>query len=120
LEFFYVCLALGFEGRYRDAANGRQALGEIKDKLYGLITRRRPRPEGLSERWRTPAAQAAADAALATVARANAARVGAERVRAFPPAAARDLERGCGRGRRVHRPLPARAAPARRPDSARD
>ena len=78
LEFFYVCLALGFEGRYRGTENGRQTLAETKEKLYGLITRRRPRPEGLSERWRTPTAQAAADAALATAARANAARAAAE------------------------------------------
>jgi type VI secretion system protein ImpK len=78
LEFLYICLALGFEGRYRGAEAGRQALGEVKDRLYELITRRRPRPEGLSERWRTPTAQAAADAALATVARATAARAAAE------------------------------------------
>jgi type VI secretion system protein ImpK len=78
LEFFYVCLALGFEGRYRGMDGGRQALAEVKEKLYGLITQRRPRPEGLSERWRTPAAQAAADAALATAARANAARAAAD------------------------------------------
>jgi type VI secretion system protein ImpK len=94
LEFFYVCLALGFEGRYRDAADGRQALAELKDVLYGLITRRRPRPEGLSEHWRTPTAQALADAALATAARANAARAAAGAVRAaaeetVPPRAAR-------------------------------
>jgi type VI secretion system protein ImpK len=78
LEFFYVCLALGFEGRYRGSEGGRQALAEVKDRLSGLIMRRRPRPEGLSERWRTPAAQAAADAALATAARANATRAAAE------------------------------------------
>ena len=78
LEFFYICLALGFEGRYRVAENGRQGLGEVKDALYGTITRRRPRPEGLSERWRTPSARASADAALATADRANAARAAAE------------------------------------------
>jgi hypothetical protein len=50
-----------------------------------VLARRRPRPEGLSEHWRTPAAQAAADAALQTAARANAARAAAE-------AAARDTE----------------------------
>ncbi|MGH8673300.1 MAG: type IVB secretion system protein IcmH/DotU, partial [Burkholderiales bacterium] len=66
LEFFYVCLALGFEGRHRGSEGGRLALGELEDRLYGLIARRRPRPEGLSERWRTPAAQAAAESALAT------------------------------------------------------
>jgi len=91
LEFFYICLALGFEGRYRNVEGGRQALGEVKDRLYALLTRRRPRPEGLSERWRTPSAQAAADAALATAARANAARAAAETA-AQAPAAARAEE----------------------------
>ena len=90
LEFFYVCLALGFEGRHRGGDAGRQALAEAREKLHGLITRRRPRPEGLSERWRTPAAQAGADAALATAARANAARAAAEaaaQALAAPPTA---------------------------------
>jgi len=85
LEFFYICLALGFEGRYRNVDGGRQALDQVKDQLYGLITRKRPRPDALSQHWRTPAAQAAADAALQTAARANAARAAAE-------AAARDAE----------------------------
>jgi type VI secretion system protein ImpK len=85
LEFLYVCLALGFEGRYRGVDGGRQALEGTKGQLYGLIARRRPRPEALSEHWRTPAAQAAADSALQTAARANAARAAAE-------AAARDAE----------------------------
>ena len=87
LEFFYVCLALGFEGRHRGSDAGGQALAETREKLYGLITRRRPRPEGLSERWRTPAAQAAADAALATAARANATRAAAEAAAQAPAAA---------------------------------
>ena len=78
LEFFYICIALGFEGRYRDAESGRQELDQVKDRLYGMITRRRPRPEGLSERWRTPSAQATAEAALATADRANAMRAAAE------------------------------------------
>jgi type VI secretion system protein ImpK len=85
LEFFYICLALGFEGRYRGAEGARQELDQTKNQLYGLITRKRPRPDALSERWRTPAAQAAADSALQTAARANAARAAAE-------AAARDAE----------------------------
>ena len=85
LEFLYICLALGFEGRYRGIEGGRQALEQVKDQLYGLITRKRPRPEALSEHWRTPAAQAVADAALQTAARANAARAAAE-------LAARDAE----------------------------
>jgi type VI secretion system protein ImpK len=85
LEFLYICLALGFEGRYRNVDGGRQALDQVKEQLYVVITRKRPRPDALSEHWRTPSAQAAADAALQTAARANAARAAAE-------AAARDAE----------------------------
>lgn len=55
LEFIYICLALGFQGRYRNA-NGDGAssaeLNRIRSDLHALITRRRGRPSGLSERWR--------------------------------------------------------------------
>ena len=37
LEFLYVCLALGFEGRYRDAANGREELAALRASLLGRI-----------------------------------------------------------------------------------
>ena len=69
IEFYYVCLALGFEGRYRGAEGGRPTLAQALDRLYGLIAARRPRPvDGLSARWRTPKAQATVDAALQTAA----------------------------------------------------
>jgi type VI secretion system protein ImpK len=84
IEFFYICLALGFEGRHRGAPEGRQALQQERERLYALIARRRPRPDALSEHWRTPAAQAAADAALRTVERANAARAAAAAAAAAP------------------------------------
>ena len=84
LEFFYICLALGFEGRYGGTEGDRQALQQVKDRLYELIARRRPRPDALSEHWRTPAAQAAADAALKTAERANAARAAAAAAAAMP------------------------------------
>jgi type VI secretion system protein ImpK len=84
IEFFYICLALGFEGRYRGAADGKQELQQVRDRLYALIARRRPRPDALSEHWRTPAAQAAADAALRTVELANAARAAAAAAAAAP------------------------------------
>lgn len=55
LEFLYICLALGFQGRYRNA-DGTGAsppeLDRIRGDLHALITRRRGRPDGLSERWR--------------------------------------------------------------------
>jgi type VI secretion system protein ImpK len=70
LEFFYVCLALGFEGRYREAEGGRQALDQIRNGLYATISRRRPRPvDGLSAKWRSATAQAAAAPALQVAAK---------------------------------------------------
>ena len=73
LEFFYICLALGFEGRYRQAEGGRQALAQIHDILYATISRRRPRPvDGLSARWRSATAQAAAAPALQMAAKVTA------------------------------------------------
>jgi len=80
LEFLYICLALGFEGRYGGTEGDRLALQQVKDRLYELIARRRPRPDALSEHWRTPAAQAATNAALKTAERANAARAAAAAV----------------------------------------
>jgi len=41
LEFFYVCLALGFEGRYRGGESGRQALAQLRTQLFDLIDRSR-------------------------------------------------------------------------------
>ena len=34
LEFLYVCLILGFEGRYRGSEGGRAGLAEVKERLY--------------------------------------------------------------------------------------
>ncbi|MEW6690901.1 MAG: type IVB secretion system protein IcmH/DotU, partial [Pseudomonadota bacterium] len=54
IELFYVCMALGFEGRYRGAADGRHELERLRGRVYALVSRRRPRPrDGLSERWRS-------------------------------------------------------------------
>jgi type VI secretion system protein ImpK len=73
LEFFYICLALGFEGRYRSAEGGRQALEQIRNSLYATISRRRPRPvDGLSPRWRSATALAAAAPALQVAAKVTA------------------------------------------------
>ena len=129
LEFFYVCLALGFEGRYGGAEGDRLALQQVKDRLYELIARRRPRPDALSEHWRTPAAQAAADAALQDCrARCRRARGGGGRsrhacaaarrcagpVRTVALAAARHLERRRRHRRRLIGALHAWHAPAGR------
>jgi type VI secretion system protein ImpK len=53
LEFFYICLALGFEGKYRQAPDGRQALAELRGKLHGQLRAQRPARDGeLSGHWR--------------------------------------------------------------------
>jgi type VI secretion system protein ImpK len=53
LEFLYVCLALGYEGRYRREADGRQALAEIRAKLLDRLREQRlPRDGELSGHWR--------------------------------------------------------------------
>jgi type VI secretion system protein ImpK len=53
LELYYVCLALGFMGRYllTDAA-GRQAVAELRERLHQLIRQSRPESDrALSQRW---------------------------------------------------------------------
>ena len=53
LEFFYVCLALGFEGKYRGGEGGRQALAQTRTRLYRVLAEQRPQaPAELSARWR--------------------------------------------------------------------
>jgi len=53
LEFFYVCLALGFEGRYRGGEGGRQGLAQARARLYEIVERQRPQASAeLSGRWR--------------------------------------------------------------------
>lgn len=53
LELMYACLALGFEGRFRIADNGRAQLDALRDRLYGVIRRERGEFErDLSPHWR--------------------------------------------------------------------
>ncbi len=53
LEFLYVCLALGFEGRYRDATNGREDLAALRTNLLDQIRQHRTPYDGeLSGHWR--------------------------------------------------------------------
>jgi type VI secretion system protein ImpK len=53
LEFLYVCLSLGFEGRLRVAQRGAEKHLEIRDGLARLIrTHRGPVEPDLSIRWR--------------------------------------------------------------------
>ncbi|NCA71381.1 MAG: type VI secretion system protein TssL [Sphingobacteriia bacterium] len=52
LELMYLCLALGFEGRYRLRPDGRAQLERIREQLFQTIRGQRgdPEPE-LSPRW---------------------------------------------------------------------
>ena len=48
LELFYVCISLGFEGRYRNKPNGRSQLDAIAARLVEVL-----RPEGGKQSSRT-------------------------------------------------------------------
>jgi type VI secretion system protein ImpK len=52
LELMYLCLALGFEGRYRMRQDGRVQLDRVREQLFQTIRSQRgdPEPE-LSVRW---------------------------------------------------------------------
>ncbi|MEA3273764.1 MAG: type IVB secretion system protein IcmH/DotU [Pseudomonadota bacterium] len=53
LELMYLCLALGFEGRYRVREGGRDQLEAVRERLFQTIRAQRgdPEPE-LSPHWR--------------------------------------------------------------------
>ncbi|MDB6087533.1 MAG: rane protein [Gammaproteobacteria bacterium] len=53
IELLYVCLALGFEGRYRLDPRGAAGLAEVRQNLYRRIETLRGRFEpGLSPQWK--------------------------------------------------------------------
>jgi type VI secretion system protein ImpK len=53
LELMYLCLALGFEGRYRITQGGKDRLQEIQHWLYQLISNQRtPGERTLSPHWK--------------------------------------------------------------------
>jgi type VI secretion system protein ImpK len=52
IELLYVCLALGYEGKYRHDPNGALELSRLQHGLYEIIREhRRLREEELSPRW---------------------------------------------------------------------
>lgn len=52
LELLYVCLALGFQGRYRVSRDGNNELAAIREDLYSTIRRHRDEVEpALSPHW---------------------------------------------------------------------
>jgi len=53
LELIYLCLALGFEGRYRVREGGCAELEQVRERLYLAIRSQRGEPEQeLSPHWR--------------------------------------------------------------------
>lgn len=53
LELIYICLQLGFEGRYRVAEGGRAQLDALKDRLYQLLRKQEGEFErALSPHWK--------------------------------------------------------------------
>jgi type VI secretion system protein ImpK len=53
LELMYICLALGFEGRYRVISTGKGQLEEVRERLYNMIRKQRGESErDLSAHWR--------------------------------------------------------------------
>ncbi|UHD16097.1 type IVB secretion system protein IcmH/DotU [Thiocapsa bogorovii] len=53
LELLYLCLALGFEGRYRVRDDGRNELEQVRERLFLAIRSQRGEPEQeLSPHWR--------------------------------------------------------------------
>lgn len=53
LEFFYVCLALGFQGRYRVIEGGRAQLDALRERVAEIIKKQRGEYErDLSRQWR--------------------------------------------------------------------
>ncbi len=52
LELVYVCISLGFEGRFRIAENGKQQLELTRERLFQLITQHGPeRSKAYSVKW---------------------------------------------------------------------
>lgn len=52
LELMYICLTLGFAGRYARVEGGRAQLEELRERLFRLLQEERGRPEmELSPHW---------------------------------------------------------------------
>lgn len=52
LELMYICLSLGFQGRYRVESDGINSLEAIRENLYRIIRSQRDDPEtALSPHW---------------------------------------------------------------------
>jgi type VI secretion system protein ImpK len=57
VELMYLCMSLGFQGRYRLSPRGPAELDRLREETYALIVRQRPAVEpDLSPHWRGVAA----------------------------------------------------------------
>ncbi len=53
LELFYICLSIGFEGKYRLMQRGKENINTIRDELFNIIRQHRGEYErALSPNWR--------------------------------------------------------------------
>ncbi len=52
LELMYLCLAFGFEGRYRVATQRSRSVADLREGLYRLLRRPEAETAELSPRWR--------------------------------------------------------------------
>jgi type VI secretion system protein ImpK len=52
LELMYICLSLGFEGRYRVTHGGREKIEQIKEEIFAVVRRQRGDHErSLARAW---------------------------------------------------------------------
>ena len=52
LELMYICISLGYEGKYRIVHRGRESLEQIRDDLFQIIRNQRGEYErSLSPSW---------------------------------------------------------------------
>jgi type VI secretion system protein ImpK len=57
IELMYLCMSLGFQGRYRLSPRGPAELDRLREEIYALLVRQRQPPEPeLSPHWRGLAA----------------------------------------------------------------
>ena len=51
LQVMYICMALGFMGPFRGAADGAERMERIREQTYGLISGQVHPPAALAENW---------------------------------------------------------------------
>ncbi len=52
LELLYLCMSLGFMGRFREAPDGQERMDRIREQTFAMISGQLPpNPENLAEHW---------------------------------------------------------------------